>query len=515
MAYLRCEPKNPGARQKAAKPKTYGPLLLHRFGPEILSNHYKIVPEALEDYSEPLCIRPCEVRFLVFLWNRWKLYEERIQIAVADIAEGLHVSESRVQRYTQSLKEKGLLEVTRRPGRGQYNSYDLRPLREKLRALVRGFSVTVKTEAATRQWKQAHYAQPTLGHVKDELWAALDSISRQFRDRAPKSSLTRAARLWFKLGLPLEDYKDWIQEARRRTKDHWAGIAATPMQYFFGILEKGPHPRTEPVSPAAPAEQAEQEPTNFPYWDETPLPASESQRATTETPAARPPDEEPEPRPGEWEEERAAAIWQAETLVLLQHDASAAPLDRHARQVWQSTLERLQSKISPAAFRWFGSTSAVSLQGHFLIVQTPNTFSRTHLEKRYSDLVGSILYDLVGPAAEVQFVIGEADTPISRAPLSDEVSHPGAEETLDRALPLKRQPRWWEEAVMLGFPRIEYLTDTDSWRAIQGEEAWQQFKISSSRNEQERVQIALRQAKRVQQQRRASYQARHQEGGNA
>lgn len=505
--------------------KGYGPLLLHRFGPEILSNHYKIVPEALDEYSQQLCIRPCEARFLVFLWNKWKLYEERVQIAVADIAEGLHVSESRVQRYTQSLKKKGLLEVTRRPGRGQYNWYDLRPLREKLRALVRGFPVPMRGEVTTRQWKQAHYAQPTLGHVKGELWAALDSISRQFKDRAPKSSLTRAARLWFKLNVPLEAYKDWIQEARQRTKDHWAGIEATPMQYFFGILEKGPHPRTEPVPLTAPAEQAEQDHgeqdhgENFPYWDDTPLPALGTQDSVAGMePAALSSVEEIDlPLIGVGEEGRATPIRQTTASAFPTHKARAAPADYHARQVWQSALERIQSKVSPAIFRtWFGGTSAVSLQDGYMTVQTPSIFSRSHLETRFHDLVCSILCDLVGLAVEVRFVIeereSEADASIPCPPPPDEELHLPGEEKQGCALPPKHQPRYWHDAVELRFPRIEYLTDADTWRSIQGEEDWQHFRANSSRNEQDRVQVALRQVKRLKRQRWASDEARNKSG---
>lgn len=77
-----------------------------------------------------------------------------------------------------------------------------------------------------------------------------------------------------------------------------------------------------------------------------------------------------------------------------------------ARQIWQSTLERIQPKISPATFTtWFTGTSGLALEDHLLIVGVRNTFSRAHLENRFFDLICSILCDLVGPAAEVEFVM--------------------------------------------------------------------------------------------------------------
>ena len=82
----------------------------------------------------------------------------------------------------------------------------------------------------------------------------------------------------------------------------------------------------------------------------------------------------------------------------------------NAKQIWQSTLERIQPKITPATFHaWFDGTSAVALDDHLLTVRVGTTFNRAHLETRFHDLICSVLWDLMGPAADVCFEVGHAD----------------------------------------------------------------------------------------------------------
>ena len=88
----------------------------------------------------------------------------------------------------------------------------------------------------------------------------------------------------------------------------------------------------------------------------------------------------------------------------------------NAKQIWQSTLERIQPKISPATFTtWFTGTSGVRLEDHLLTVCVPNTFSRAHLENRFYDLICSVLHDLIGSDAEVRFEVGQAEDWIEAA----------------------------------------------------------------------------------------------------
>ncbi len=130
-------PKNNPARhagEAGGQDAKYDPLLLHRFGPDILKEGFTVQPVIFEQYRKELRISIYEMRFIVYLWNRWKP-KKHVSMPVEAIAGALHVSEHSIRRYTHALKEKGLLDVSFQPGRGKHNQYDLRPFLEKLRAL--------------------------------------------------------------------------------------------------------------------------------------------------------------------------------------------------------------------------------------------------------------------------------------------------------------------------------------------------------------------------------------------
>jgi chromosomal replication initiator protein len=98
----------------------------------------------------------------------------------------------------------------------------------------------------------------------------------------------------------------------------------------------------------------------------------------------------------------------------------------NAKQIWQTTIERLQTKVQPAVFTtWFQGTVALSFQDGIFTVGVPTTFARAHLEGRFIDLIRSILTDVSGVPVEVRFVVAketyeyrhdgtEASKPISK-----------------------------------------------------------------------------------------------------
>jgi chromosomal replication initiator protein len=86
----------------------------------------------------------------------------------------------------------------------------------------------------------------------------------------------------------------------------------------------------------------------------------------------------------------------------------------NAKQIWQSAIERLQMKITPAAFTtWFQGTSAHSFQDGVFIVHVPTTFAKAHLENRFLDSIRSILTEITGEKVDVQFVVAKNTTPLS------------------------------------------------------------------------------------------------------
>ncbi len=83
----------------------------------------------------------------------------------------------------------------------------------------------------------------------------------------------------------------------------------------------------------------------------------------------------------------------------------------NAKQIWQTTIERLQPKVNPAVFiTWFQGTSALSFQDGVFTVRVPTTFAKEHLEGRFLELIRSILSDITGSEIKVEFVVAK-ETP--------------------------------------------------------------------------------------------------------
>lgn len=80
----------------------------------------------------------------------------------------------------------------------------------------------------------------------------------------------------------------------------------------------------------------------------------------------------------------------------------------NAKQIWQTTIDRLQGKVQPAVFRtWFQGTSALSFQDGLFVVRVPTPFSKAHLEGRFLELIHSVLSEVVGREVEVRFVVAK------------------------------------------------------------------------------------------------------------
>jgi chromosomal replication initiator protein len=82
-------------------------------------------------------------------------------------------------------------------------------------------------------------------------------------------------------------------------------------------------------------------------------------------------------------------------------------VNANAKQIWQTTLERLRQRFDIATFTtWFQATTALSFQDGVLVVSVGTTFSRQHLEARYGEVIRSILAEITDSTIEVRFVVG-------------------------------------------------------------------------------------------------------------
>lgn len=96
----------------------------------------------------------------------------------------------------------------------------------------------------------------------------------------------------------------------------------------------------------------------------------------------------------------------------------------NAKQIWQTTIERLQTRVQPAVFTtWFQGTAALSFQDGVFVVRVPTTFAKAHLEGRFIDLIRSILSEVAACPVEVRFVVAK-ETPGQGNDLAGEILQP-------------------------------------------------------------------------------------------
>ena len=81
----------------------------------------------------------------------------------------------------------------------------------------------------------------------------------------------------------------------------------------------------------------------------------------------------------------------------------------NAKQIWQTAIERLQTKVHPTVFTtWFQGTAAHSFQDGVFTVRVPTTFAKAHLEGRFLESIHSILSEVTGnKEIAVQFVVAK------------------------------------------------------------------------------------------------------------
>lgn len=101
----------------------------------------------------------------------------------------------------------------------------------------------------------------------------------------------------------------------------------------------------------------------------------------------------------------------------------------NAKQIWQTALERLRTKVSPAVFTtWFQGSSATSFQDGILTICVPSTFAKAQLEGRFIETIRSILLEVTGGPLELQFVVAKE---------AQEQAPDGAE---NKILPINKRP---------------------------------------------------------------------------
>ncbi len=126
-----------------------------RFGDEILQAGFTSVPNLLLRYQARLEITASEFNFILQVWYHWWNDQDPYP-SLATIGTRMGLSRRQVRRYSESLRDKGLLIVRERTtqGQGQVTSeYDFTPLLGQLRSLYRS--------------EQAHHSQSNFSRRTD------------------------------------------------------------------------------------------------------------------------------------------------------------------------------------------------------------------------------------------------------------------------------------------------------------------------------------------------------------
>ncbi|GCE27209.1 chromosomal replication initiator protein DnaA [Dictyobacter alpinus] len=101
----------------------------------------------------------------------------------------------------------------------------------------------------------------------------------------------------------------------------------------------------------------------------------------------------------------------------------------NAKQIWQTAIERLRTRVNSAVFTtWFQGTSALSFQDSVFIIRVPTTFAKAQLETRFQELIRSTLIDVTGGPVEVRFEVTKEQPSASDAS-SDQGSYRPAKRT--------------------------------------------------------------------------------------
>ncbi|MDR0267906.1 chromosomal replication initiator protein DnaA [Paenibacillus sp.] len=122
-------------------------------------------------------------------------------------------------------------------------------------------------------------------------------------------------------------------------------------------------------------------------------------------------------------------------------------MDSHTSELWQQILSIIHTKLSKPSFdTWFKATKAIQMSDHSIVISAPTTFAVEWLESRYTKLVSSTIFEVLGKQVDVKFVI-EDNKPAEVVP---QQPAPMPQVTQEEALTHMLNPKYTFDTFVIG-----------------------------------------------------------------
>jgi chromosomal replication initiator protein len=122
-------------------------------------------------------------------------------------------------------------------------------------------------------------------------------------------------------------------------------------------------------------------------------------------------------------------------------------VDSHTSELWQQILSIIHTKLSKPSFdTWFKATKAIQMSDHSIVISAPTTFAVEWLESRYTKLVSSTIFEVLGKQVDVKFVI-EDNKPAEVVP---QQPAPMPQVTQEEALTHMLNPKYTFDTFVIG-----------------------------------------------------------------
>jgi chromosomal replication initiator protein len=101
-------------------------------------------------------------------------------------------------------------------------------------------------------------------------------------------------------------------------------------------------------------------------------------------------------------------------------------VDGHIQELWHQVLSIIQTKLSKPSFdTWLKSTRATVFTDTSLVICAPNKFSMEWLESRYSKMIRSSVFEVLGREVSLSFTLQEMEQPAAAKPVPTAMQEPG------------------------------------------------------------------------------------------